>query len=280
MKKVLLLSLVLMLAIGTAALAGVIGSPHDMHSDAGITGTNQICVFCHHPHRGDVNNFTQGTLLWNYNSSNYTYTTTYVSDSMPANTLSMDSSTIKKNGGPAVFSLYCLGCHDGDTAADTLNTEPADAIQSGVNFTAAGALSGIGAAMQGDSPVRSIASNYDLKAEHPINFTVFPADDLGIITPYSSATLDMSGTDQGGFSPAYYGNGSPAYGASASVIVGAVYNSDTYPLWEGTLQCVTCHMPHNSDSGQAISFIRNDNFGNGKNLLMNSSICRDCHTNK
>lgn len=277
MKKLLLLILVMVTAFSTVVLAGVLGSKHDMRLTAGITGTNQICVFCHHPHRGDVLPWTQGTLLWNYNSSNYTYRTTYVSDAMPANTVSMDATTIWTNGGPAVYSMYCLGCHDGDTGADTLLQNPGDAT---VDFTKPGALSGIGSAMQADTPTRAVASNYVLNAEHPINFTVFPADDLGIVTPWE--VIQLSGTNDTAFpdSPAYVGVAGNAFGPSAKVIIGAVYNSDTYPLFAGTLQCTSCHDPHNgaSAAGTGVGFIRNA--GLTKNTLMNSSICRDCHSNK
>jgi hypothetical protein len=66
-----------------------------------------------------------------------------------------------------------------------------------------------------------------------------------------------------------------ADGTSGNIIADGV----TYPLFNNTMQCATCHNVHNgsdSETDNAIQFMR----GLGTNVITNSKICTDCHENK
>ena len=236
MKKILILFLALAAAAVHHALAmGLMQSKHDMNSISKLPETRQLCVFCHHPHIASSNLINQH-MLWDDGISNYTYNISYSYDSMPANNIGIPTGQKAADDppNPAMGSMYCLGCHDGDT---------------GPNIT----------------------SHFN---EHPFNFSVGQVVNLGIVTPFRS--LIPIGNDPAG-DQMYIGNG-PGFNGLANFFIGALYNTDTYPLFSGTLQCATCHNPHNGNNyGSGVQFLRNS--GN-KNPLFESIICRNCHTDK
>lgn len=109
MKTIVKLIPIILLAIGTIAIAGIRNSKHDLRpssSDSGqdITGLTEICKPCHVPHNG--RNSDDG-LLWNH-----TYTTSAF--------VFYDGTT-----GPITGeSKLCLGCHDGVTGVDNYRGGP------------------------------------------------------------------------------------------------------------------------------------------------------------
>ncbi|MBI4817245.1 MAG: cytochrome c3 family protein [Deltaproteobacteria bacterium] len=90
------------------AQVGISSSKHDFSSGGtggiwGSTNTNQICVFCHAPHKA----VTQ-PLLWNRTLPNGSIFTLYNSGSLSG----PQPAAIKAE------SLRCLACHDGSVAID------------------------------------------------------------------------------------------------------------------------------------------------------------------
>ena len=245
MKKVFILVLALSLLIAGAVYATIVGSKHDMRQIINNEGTTQVCVYCHHPHRGvdSTNTIATGTLLWNMKPGVTTFSSfaTYASASMNATTSKF--SDFGSASGNQLYSLYCLACHDGDTSCNALVRQPKDGV--------AGTLSQIGTDILGHQADIVNSSGNDLTNDHPVNFNYTTDNDGGI--------------------KAYSGTGSSA------VVIGNI-TMTTYPLYGGTMQCATCHDVHNgteSAKDNGIQFMRGTTA-----IITGSTICRDCHTNK
>lgn len=165
MRKVLVLVLAMILVIAMAgfAFAGISASAHDLVSGpfaAGTTltlgtGTTQLCVFCHHPHRG-VSATSPDALLWNMDDFSLASYPTYAqSGSINAT----DPGTAADITAPQTY--LCMACHDGSIGTGALVTKPYDGtdITGGpYNLSAEAAL---GATLEDD---------------HPVNFTYPTAD--------------------------------------------------------------------------------------------------------
>lgn len=85
----------------------------------GYTRSNQICVFCHTPHRSS----DEGP-LWNRKASNVSFFKHFSSSS-----LTIDDPAVKgisEYGQPNGSSRLCLSCHDGVTALGAVFTTPFD----------------------------------------------------------------------------------------------------------------------------------------------------------
>lgn len=136
MKKVLVLTVILFLALGGVAMAQKLtNSKHDLSSASSASikasDTTEICVFCHTPHhQGTVGT---GRPLWNH-----TLTTTNLtwsqSKTVRGTTLPTDITTVALEGARA-----CLSCHDGTIALGSV-LEGGPFAVSGTGTTA-GALS-------------------------------------------------------------------------------------------------------------------------------------------
>ncbi|MDA8169158.1 MAG: hypothetical protein M0Z59_05590 [Nitrospiraceae bacterium] len=247
MKKVLILVLALSLVAVGAVYATIVGSKHDMRQVTGIAaGTTQVCVYCHHPHRGvdSSGTITTGTLLWNMKPGYTTFSSynTYASASMNATTSKF--SDFASASGNQLYSLYCLACHDGNTSGNALVRAPKDGT--------AGTLSAIGTQILDHQADIVNASGNDLTNDHPVNFNYTTDNDAGI----KAFTVGTGGSD---------------------VVIGNI-TATTYPLYGGTMQCATCHDVHNgtkSAKDNGIQFMRGTTA-----IITGSTICRDCHTNK
>lgn len=115
----------LTMVASTPALAVVQGSLHDLSA-----ATEEICVYCHTPHNGDV---TSVAPLWNRTMA----VTTFAMYTSP--TIDM---TIAAD--PQGISLACLSCHDGVTAYNNIIRGTAGNIGvmpsvAGTDFNAVGA---------------------------------------------------------------------------------------------------------------------------------------------
>jgi hypothetical protein len=130
MKKTLIIVLALSIVIAGVATASVVSSKHDLRADvtvagrtitaAGSTGVSQVCVFCHHPHRGAGGGITS-VLLWNISDVSQSYLTY---SSPTANSTNLNGLAVTN-----ATSLLCMGCHDGadnsfirDSAEGSLGT--------------------------------------------------------------------------------------------------------------------------------------------------------------
>jgi hypothetical protein len=122
LKKAIILAVAIGLLLAGVAIAGVVSSNHDMRLKISDETTTQVCVYCHHPHRGANATITE-TLLWNMNDWDTTQFQTYGSASISATTTGDNLGT----SGAASFSYLCLACHDGTIGGNAeLLAKPAD----------------------------------------------------------------------------------------------------------------------------------------------------------
>jgi len=230
MKKIALFTLVaLALAVGTAS-ATVIGTKHDL-SNAGpgvTTNVARVCVFCHTPHQAAAANGQDP--LWNHQlSANATYGV-YSSDTLDATPAELGGAT----PGTAAVSNLCLSCHDGTVSIAAQYNAPNEApiLDNPANIvvTAGGNVTAAGL-ITGNPNIGT-----DLTNDHPVNFTFDAAlatADGELVTPPSAAFVD-----------------------AASQV----------PLFGGTVQCASCHDPHNSTNAP---FLVKSNVA--------SALCTTCH---
>jgi len=163
-RRALLAGAAFALALASPALAaaeetGIRNSKHDFSRSGsgnmwGSQDTNQLCVFCHAPHRALSTQF-----LWNRNLPASTAFSIYTSESMDAVAVQ-----------PKSASLRCLSCHDGSVAIDAFNA--------GRTFTPR--MPSIGDIYFPGSPYgwagANIGNNYggnagnDLTDDHPVSF--------------------------------------------------------------------------------------------------------------
>lgn len=151
MKKLIILTLALSLVIAGIAVATVVSSKHDLRLDAAYTSANssQVCLFCHHPHRGSSSATTD--LLWNISDAVKDYPT-YASAS--ANAVGMGGNLGKT--GTAVSSLLCMGCHDGATSNTFIKKDWADAAamtETPDDFVSPGGYADLDETLADDHPV-------------------------------------------------------------------------------------------------------------------------------
>jgi hypothetical protein len=246
MKRLNLLLIGAALALPTLSQAalniGVEGSVHDMSTNSTYTvwnTRNGVCSPCHVAHNSDP---AQLIPLWAHQTSvggasGFTmYSSPTLKATMPA--------------APTSVSLACLSCHDG-----TL----------GLN------------ASIGSSPTNTqyyIPASFqvgpDLHANHPISFA------------YNSA---LAVADPGVQDPMVYTIGSPKTNLTVSVapvpaswsgssLTGQTINQAL--LWNGYMQCSSCHDPHSMigsapSSGILLKISGTDATGRG------DLICRTCH---
>jgi predicted CXXCH cytochrome family protein len=134
-------------------------------------------------------------------------------------------------GGLATVSNLCMSCHDGSVSVLSLYNDP----PAGTPVLAAGPPAGFLANGRLD-PLNSANIGTDLTNDHPVNFTYDAAlatSDGGLVTPNSASYVDAG---------------------------------HTIPLYTGTLQCASCHNPHDNANG---AFLRKSNTG--------SALCITCH---
>lgn len=232
---------------GTAALSHALtnGVQYTAHN-LGTTGkgtnfksTNEteICIFCHTPHNAAAGK----KFLWNRNDSTATFA------------LYTASPTLNFAKGIIIgeVSKMCMSCHDGGTAFNSMAnprsptpgwTGGADEIGDVWDDINLGL--GWGPNIGEGSGIGDVTPGGNLTNDHPISFSY-----------QESATGDgtIKAADAGGNS---VGNG-------------------VLPLWNGKVECVTCHDPHvnyNALYGGDASlkpFLRRSNSSSG--------LCFTCH---
>ena len=184
MKKTLIfvLAAIMVVAFAGVAFAKVSGSKHDLSSaNYAGTGSNQVCVFCHHPHRGYVvpGGNVSNALLWNVDDFSQSSYSTYTNNSMNA----VDNGTaLTSTNSPQSF--LCMACHDGVISANSLVLPPGDGIDIPANKTLSGG------AVLGTT----------LADDHPVNFTY--TTDGGLAIPAAGV---VTGVPSGNTYPLFAG---------------------------------------------------------------------------
>ena len=140
MKKfiVLLTALTMVLAFSGAAMAAIDGSSHDLATTTGSDGENQICKYCHIPHKPQSANIAP---LWNR--------ATPAAGSFTAYGTTAAGTNISTVGG---VSLLCLSCHDGATNLDAFGGT------AGGDLGTIGSVGNVGTNLQDDHPVSVTAT--------------------------------------------------------------------------------------------------------------------------
>ncbi len=154
----LIAGVAIVMSAGTVSAGSILNSAHDQSSATWNT-EGEICIICHTPHNGDVN---QDAPLWNHDVTTATHTM-YSSGSLDG---AIDPT-------PTGHSLLCLSCHDGTVALDSYGGK------AGATYI---------------PPNRSVGT--DLSNDHPISITY---DDTtagadGALYPPSSTTGIIIGT--------------------------------------------------------------------------------------
>ncbi len=139
---------------------GIVGTAHDLSAGGlhHVTATQEICVFCHTPHRS-LEGIKQTIPVWNHVTTT-SHFTMYASARLKG---AVDAQPL----GP---SLACLSCHDGTVAMGALHEVPPDGGQ-GDYSQATGGVNRVTGLMEGPS-----ATGRDLSSAHPIAVTY--RDDL------------------------------------------------------------------------------------------------------
>ncbi|MBI4823067.1 MAG: hypothetical protein HY805_02400 [Nitrospirae bacterium] len=241
MKKVLILTLAISLVVAGIAMATVLSSKHDMRSRVTGNTTTQICVFCHHPHRGVAADGTSRILLWNINGSAATNFPTYNSPTAP-----LGGDTNLGTSDAAQYSRLCMTCHDG-TVADggfIKGTKEAGASASLGSLTINDATANLGSTLADD---------------HPVDFT------------YANATgSDIKAKDASTTDPKVIGNVTavkyPLYNDGSNATMQCATCHDVHRGEAVGIQ----FMRELDDAGVAYS----------GGVITASKICRDCHTAK
>jgi cytochrome c553 len=239
MKRNLIISLLLLLAMSTVSYAVSISDPANPHNmsntSAGVKaaptlsgGTDQICVFCHTPHSA-----APQTPLWNRPDPT---TATFPVYGQPLE-INRDAAAIALTGYDSGSSDYpngtsrmCLSCHDGATSIGVV-------------------LNGAPITMEsGSETITNVAAIIDLASSHPISFKYDNAVWSTLLEPNKTGEYQLP------FNPLI----------------------DTPLDAAERMQCTTCHDPHEDTSGDAsydsLPFWRHQG-----NAASYDEVCNNCH---
>lgn len=246
---------------GVAPGSGITGSKHDLSVSSGIgldypsmttaggaDPLDRICIWCHAPHHSMVTNDSAGIdylPLWNHQVTSAIYTT-YMSDfgdgpdasGMPGVGTTGNVNQFADRhlfngadtiGQPGGVSRLCLSCHDGTIAVN----EYGRAAQRDYSESKGGVKI---------KPQFTIGGNqYGLLNHHPIGFSYIAVTALD--DEIAPITDQVSGV-----------------GVGMTTIGSLLYN--------GKMECVTCHDVHNSKNSGETFLWKSDR---------NSEFCLTCH---
>lgn len=241
MKKVLLVAMAISLVAAGIAFAGVAGSLHDLGDNGLAVGANtgQVCVFCHHPHRGQVT--WNGAPLTNailWNITDWSVTAYPVYDENESGTFNATTAGDLINDGSinSYASFFCMACHDGTVGQNALVRAPRDGINIPSDYT-----------LPGDA-----ALGDTLEDDHPVNFTV----DATLVT--NDGELQALPWQSTKTTTAY-----PLFGTKMQC-------STCHDVHRGTLASkANCDTDAGASCDDNIEFMLGD--------TVNSEICVDCH---
>lgn len=254
-------ALVLLGLSGAAnAAPGIRGTRHDLSNTSATpgpkntnVGANQICIYCHTPHRANLTR-----LVWNHDPTavaSYTWggeTTTVEGTTLPTAALQEGSKR-------------CLGCHDGTVALGEVNN-----MGGGV----AGKILGL-ETISGETDASGNLSNAsylvgasgNMAGNHPINIPYAQQTYFSVV---SQATAD-------GAVGNYYAILTNVSCTSPSGTCTTAPNTDgrdgaAINLIQGTggfgVECGSCHEPHNKYDFPYFTRV---------NVANASGLCRSCH---
>jgi len=272
-------ALAMTFAAGVWAAGGISITKHNLGSAGSVAGqnkvsagdTDEICVFCHTPHGGDV---SSPAPLWNkrLNTGGAAFTTYQSIGSSTMNALFADDGVAGAQSVGSV-SLACLSCHDGTQAMDNIINAPGSG-----GFTADGggttglAYTWSGTRVDADGKLTGIANlGKDLSNDHPIGIqycgggprvaaSAAPCRDPDFVAP-TSATI-------GGALVFWVDTASGT--ASAREKTDMILYNRSFPGGDGvgpSVECATCHDPHTANT----TFLRMTNGNAG------SQVCLACH---
>ena len=254
-----------LMVCGTAtALAGVVGSQHDLTTGGQAQGqtanTDQVCVFCHTPHGSDT---AAPVPLWNKvlgAPGSYTQYSTLQTPSFDSQEAPVGS-----------VSLACLSCHDGTQAMDVVLNLPGSG-----GYNPAGAeVDPVAIGLMTGSPVPMLGT--DLTNDHPISMQYGGG---------GATAADVDGTFAGtlgdpDFVPPEKAtvNGNPIWWVDGPVGTAGTREKTDMILYarndlgevQPFVECGSCHDPHNDTTAgpTTVAFLRVDNTA--------SQICTSCH---
>jgi len=240
MKKVLLIALAICLAFAGVALAGVVGSYHDLSTNG---TTSQVCVYCHHPHLGNPPGKVGNGLLWNI--TGWTGAPYEVYDAAESSTMNASNPTgTDVSSSSGYVSYLCMACHDGSIGTNALLRQPRDGTAIDAAITISGAAN-LGATLEDDHPV-----NFD--------YSLAGGVDPGIQPETSTALVDGAG-------------GNYDY----PLFSGEMQCATCHDVHRGT---VPSSLPNDCTADGGTSCDQNIQFMLGNTAA--SEICTDCHIDK
>jgi predicted CXXCH cytochrome family protein len=219
--------------------SGMINGMHDFTKDSSKQGfkgpSNSICGYCHAVH---IPSNGVPTPLWARASVNGKTYGKYTS-------ITLDASTVDPGqSGDDNYSSFCLSCHDGSIAPFAQSAYVKTPYNNN-NAWDSSHTNGL-AALKMDSLVSIVNGAYgDLSHTHPVNFT------------YDHA---LAVKDPGLYDPSTNGVNGGKY-----MYWDANYGS-VGRLFDGKMQCSSCHNPHINSSG--IMLEGSSNYG---------ALCVACH---
>ena len=220
--------------------------PNTPGSSLYATNTEQVCVFCHTPHGGNLN-----SPLWNRANPNATSFTHYNSVA-----LSTDLG-LSATRPVSPESLICLSCHDGSISVNHVTNEPNDLNGLPIKDFYGGEDTKIEYDIYEGGPGKRIGASWanntgtgDLSDDHPISFsyTAVLASDTYTLGPKGGTLKPVNSAVLGGDGVRFFG------GAAARV------------------ECSSCHDPH-------VDYITHTEYT--PFLIMSnagSDLCLACHT--
>ena len=234
---------------------GIVSSKHDLSIQTGIgnlygqtDALDRICIYCHAPHHAMQEADAAGIKylpLWNHGVTTQFYNT-YKSDfgDGPDSTNLVGTGTSNNFadrhlfngedsiGEPGSVSRLCLSCHDGTVAVNEYGNLPqrAESQGAGTHFIA---------------DQFKIGGGGNLTNHHPIGFIY--ADVVALDDEIAGVDTVISD-----------GDGDSAHGATT---IGSL-------LYDGKMECVTCHDVHNTKNTGETFLWRTDR---------ESGFCLTCH---